>query len=74
MRFIFEKTNETILIIALVLTIVAYLIMAEGDNTISPIMLVIAYAVLFPLGIILGADKSKVEKKKKSRRERRRRR
>ena len=60
------------MILAVLVTVAGYLIMGTGDNTISPILLVIAYAVIFPVAIIIGADKSEVsdikikEKKRKN--------
>ncbi len=57
MRFVFNKTNSTLLIIAILATIVGYIIMGTGDKTISPIILIIAYVVLFPAAIMAGTKK-----------------
>ncbi len=61
-RFAFEGRNWIILIVAIAALIVGYSIMATGDKTISIIILMIAYLVLFPLSIMLGWKKSGEEK------------
>ena len=58
MRFVFNKTNTILLIIAILATIVGYIVMSTGDKTISPIILVIAYVVLFPAAIKVGTKKN----------------
>ncbi|MDP8209404.1 MAG: hypothetical protein RAO94_01590 [Candidatus Stygibacter australis] len=58
MRFVFGKLNTILMVIAIIVTVIGYLIMGTGDNTISPILLVVAYAILFPAAIISGADRS----------------
>ena len=57
MKFIFNKTNVILLIVAILATIVGYIIMGTGDKTISPIILIIAYVVLFPAAIMAGTKK-----------------
>ena len=57
MRFVFGKLNTILMVIAIIVTVIGYLIMGTGDNTISPILLVVAYAILFPAAIISGADR-----------------
>ena len=57
MRFKFNKTNTILLILAILATIAGYIIMSTGDKTISPIILVIAYVVLFPAAIMIGTKK-----------------
>lgn len=59
MRFKFNKTNVTLLIIAILATIVGYIIMGTGDKTISPIILIIAYVILFPAAIMIGTGKKR---------------
>lgn len=59
MKFVFNKTNIIILIIAIITTIGGYIIMGTGDKTISPILLIIAYVILFPASIIIGTKKKK---------------
>ena len=61
MRFVFNKTNSTLLIIAILATIVGYIVMGTGDKTISPIILIIAYVVLFPAAIMAGTKKKNEE-------------
>jgi hypothetical protein len=46
-----------------VVTLTGYLIMGTGENTISPILLVIAYAVLFPASIIVGVNRCSSDEK-----------
>lgn len=60
-RFQFGKSNKIILSIAVILTIIGYVIMGTGDSVISPIILVIAYVILFPLGIMIGFMKKNKE-------------
>ena len=57
MKFVFTKTNTILLILAIVVTVIGYIIMGTGDNTISPILLIIAYVILFPASIIIGTKK-----------------
>lgn len=57
MKFVFTKLNVILLIAAILVTIVGYIIMGTGDNTISPILLILAYVVLFPAAIIAGTKK-----------------
>ena len=58
MKFVFNKTNVILLIIAFITIIAGYVIMGTGDNTISPVLLIIAYVVLFPVSIIIGTKKN----------------
>ena len=61
MKFVFNKLNVVLLIAAIVITIIGYIIMGTGDNTISPILLIIAYVVLFPAAIMSGTKKKEKE-------------
>ncbi|MBC8386141.1 MAG: hypothetical protein H8E57_11565 [Candidatus Cloacimonetes bacterium] len=63
MRFVFNKTNTILLIAAILATIVGYIVMGTGDKTTSPIILVIAYVVLFPTAIMAGTKKKGKKKK-----------
>ncbi len=56
MKFIFSRINTIILIVAIIITVAAYIIMRTGDKVISPVLLIIAYVVLFPLAIITGIN------------------
>ncbi len=58
MKFTFNRLNVILLILAIVTTAVGYIIMGTGDKTISVIILTIAYAILFPLSIVLGTKKN----------------
>jgi len=58
MRFIWKQLNKILLILGILLTIVGYLIMGSGDKTISPVILVVAYVIVFPAAIISGFKKS----------------
>lgn len=53
----FGRRNYIILAIGLVLIIIGFLFLAGGDITISPILLVVGYCVVIPLGILLPKDK-----------------
>ncbi len=57
MKFVFNKLNVVLLIAAVLITIIGYIIMGTGDKTISPILLIIAYVVLFPAAIMAGTKK-----------------
>ena len=57
MKFVFNKLNVILLIAAIAITVIGYIIMGTGDKTVSPILLVIAYVVLFPAAIIAGTKK-----------------
>jgi zinc transporter ZupT len=63
MRLVFGKLNTILMVAAIVVTLSGYLIMGTGENTISPILLVIAYAVLFPASIIVGANRCSSDEK-----------
>jgi len=65
MKFVFSKLNAVILIIAILVIITGYVIMGTGDNTISPILLIISYVVLFPLAIMIGSEKKGTKDSKK---------
>lgn len=57
MKFIFNKFNVILLIAAILLTVIGYIVMGTGDKTISPILLILAYVVLFPAAIMIGTKK-----------------
>jgi len=66
MKFIFKQSNMIILIIAIILTIIGYALMAKGDDTYSVVILIVSYVILFPASIIIGLtrkDKWKEEDK-----------
>ena len=60
-RLPFGKTNYILMGLALIFVIVGFISLGSGSITLAPILLVLGYCVLFPLGIILGVDKKKAE-------------
>ncbi len=64
MKFIFNKLNVILLAVAILAIVIGYIIMGTGDKTISPIILIIAYVILFPAAIIAGTKKEKKENTK----------
>jgi xanthine/uracil permease len=56
----FGRRNYIILAIGVFLIIVGFLFLAGGDTTISPILLVIGYCVVIPLGILIPKDKDEL--------------
>ena len=65
MKFVFNKVNIILMIIAIISVVIGYIIMGNGDNTISPIILVITYVVIFPAAIIAGTFRKDKNIKKK---------
>ncbi len=64
MKFVFNKLNAILLIVAILVTIAGYIIMGTGDKTISPISLILAYVILFPAAIIAGTRQDQKENTK----------
>lgn len=62
-KFHFSKENVIILVAGIVLVTVAYVFMARGDITISPILLTIAYVIIFPAAILFKPKKKDVKNK-----------
>ncbi|MBC8384805.1 MAG: hypothetical protein H8E57_04740 [Candidatus Cloacimonetes bacterium] len=58
MKFVFNKINSILLILAIIMTIIGYVVMGTGDKTLSPIILIFAYVVLIPAAIMTGVSKS----------------
>jgi ABC-type transport system involved in cytochrome bd biosynthesis fused ATPase/permease subunit len=52
-RLHFRSRNFALLGGALVAVGIGYLLLAGGDTTLAPILLVLGYCVLFPLGLAL---------------------
>ncbi|HEX9690791.1 MAG TPA: hypothetical protein VGA22_01695 [Gemmatimonadales bacterium] len=50
-RLQFRPRNVTLLAAALISVGVGYALLARGDTTVAPILLVLGYCVLFPLGL-----------------------
>ncbi len=59
-----QRINYTIILAGIVTVIIGYLVMAAGDDvsplsvTIGPLILVLGYCVLIPLGIIYRRKKA----------------
>jgi hypothetical protein len=53
----FGRRNYIILAIGLFLIVAGFLFLAAGDITISPVLLVIGYCVIIPIGILLPNGK-----------------
>ena len=56
----FDKLNQIILIIGIIVVTVGYIIMLTGDNTLSPILLIIAYVVIIPISLLIKSKKEKL--------------
>ncbi len=54
----FGKRNYMILGIGLAVIILGFIFLATGDITLSPILLVLGYCVIIPLGILLPREKA----------------
>jgi hypothetical protein len=52
-RLRFGRRNLALLGAAVVCLAAGYALLAQGDTTLAPILLVAAYCVLFPLGLAL---------------------
>jgi hypothetical protein len=56
----FGRKNYIVLGVGLAIIVIGFLFLAGGDITISPILLVLGYCVIIPLGILLPKDKPEV--------------
>ncbi len=54
----FDRRNYLVLGIGLAVIILGFIFLALGDITISPILLVLGYCVIIPVGILLPRQKS----------------
>jgi len=52
-RLRFGRANALLLAAALASLGTGYLLLARGDTTLAPVLLVLGYCVLFPLGLAL---------------------
>ena len=57
----FTKNNYLILGLGLLFIVVGFIFLGVGDITVSPILLVLGYCVIIPIGILF--PKKKAEKK-----------
>ena len=55
----FTRQNYLLMGAGLLAIIVGYISLGSGSITLAPILLVLGYCVLFPLGIIWGGRKNK---------------
>jgi hypothetical protein len=58
----FGRRNYILLAVGVFLIIAGFLFLALGDITISPILLVLGYCVLIPLGILLPENKGEASR------------
>lgn len=49
----FSMINAILLVAGLVSIVIGYMLLAQGSTVAAPLLLVLGYAVLVPLGIIL---------------------
>jgi uncharacterized membrane protein HdeD (DUF308 family) len=54
---IFGPRNWTVLGIAVAVIVLGFIALGSGSITIAPILLVLGYCVLIPIGIIIGKEK-----------------
>lgn len=57
----FTRRNYLLMAAGLVAIIIGYIALGSGSVTLAPILLVLGYCVLFPLGIVWGRRKDTVE-------------
>jgi hypothetical protein len=53
MRWPFGPKNYLLFAIALVVIVVGYILLSQGDITLAPILLVLGYCVLIPIAILV---------------------
>jgi len=51
------NVNIFIMLVAVLLITIGYFIMSSGDNTMSPILLVIAYVIVIPISLLIKPKK-----------------
>jgi uncharacterized membrane protein HdeD (DUF308 family) len=54
---IFDRRNWLILAAGLIVIIIGFIALAAGSITLAPILLVLGYCVLIPVGIMIGKQK-----------------
>jgi uncharacterized membrane protein HdeD (DUF308 family) len=54
---IFEKNNWLVLGAGLLAIVLGFVSLASGSITLAPILLVLGYCVLIPIGIMIGGKK-----------------
>lgn len=55
-RLIFNKTNHLLMILATLVMIIGYVIMAQGNRSFSVVLLIVCYAGLYPLALLWSTD------------------
>jgi len=55
----FTKANYIVFVLALILIVVGWILLAKGSMTLAPLILVISYCVLIPISILIGIGKGK---------------
>lgn len=51
--------NVIVLIIAIVIMIIGWVLLAKGSMTLAPLLLVISYCILIPISIMIGLGKNR---------------
>ena len=54
---IFGRRNWLVLGLGLVFIVLGFITLASGSTTLAPILLVLGYCVLLPVGIMIGREK-----------------
>ena len=57
----FTRNNYVILGIGILFIVIGFIFLGFGDITVSPILLVLGYCVVIPLGILFPKKKEKLE-------------
>lgn len=57
----FTKINYMVMGAAVLTIILGYISLSSGSITLAPILLVLGYCVLFPVGLIVGGKNEEVE-------------
>lgn len=52
-RLRFRRVNAILLVAAFLCLVAGYLLLAQGSTGLAPVLLVLGYCVLFPLGLAL---------------------
>lgn len=57
-KLYWEKTNWIIFALGIISIILGYIFLARGSLTLSPILLVLGYAVIIPISLVYKGKKS----------------
>ncbi|MBN1327448.1 MAG: hypothetical protein JW996_05825 [Candidatus Cloacimonetes bacterium] len=58
MKFHFGRLNLILLLAGIITVAAGYIIMSTGDKTLSPVLLIIAYVIIFPAAILIKSKNS----------------